>query len=110
MPIPYDPAHPDWAAVRRIFFDWIRSYPDANQLNTSGHSYEPFVEYLNNNRQAKILGFHVSEIFWQLVIEGIVAPGIEGNPDLPWFHTTEYGKKVLAEEAGHPHDERGYLA
>lgn len=25
MPVLYDPAHPDWTAVRRVFFDWLRS-------------------------------------------------------------------------------------
>jgi hypothetical protein len=29
---------------------------------------------------------------------------------LPWFHVTEYGRKVLAAEAGHPHDEAAYLS
>jgi hypothetical protein len=111
MPVLYDPAHPDLMAVRRIFFDWLRSDPGANQLNTTGASYERFVEYANNNRQPHVLAFHVIEVFWQLLIEGIVAPGMNSsNQNLPWFHLTEYGKKVLKDEAGHPHDEAGYLA
>lgn len=111
MPVPYDPAHPDLAAVRRIFFDWLRSDPNANQLNPTGAAYEPFVEYANNNRQPQVLAFHVTEVFWQLLVEGIVAPGMNSsNPNLPWFHVTEYGKKVLGAEVGHPHDEAGYLA
>ncbi len=111
MPVLYDSAHPDWSAVRRIFFDWLRSDPKANQLNTTGDAYQRFVEYANNNRQPQVLAFHVTEVFWQLLIEGIVAPGMNSsNQNLPWFHVTEYGKKVLAEEAGHPHDEAGYLA
>jgi hypothetical protein len=111
MPVPYDPAHPDWSAVRRIFFDWLRSDPNANQLNTMGDAYQGFVEYANNNRKPQVLAFHVTEVFWQLLIEGIVAPGKDSsNQNLPWFHVTEYGKKVLAKEAGHPHDETGYLA
>lgn len=111
MPVPYDPAHPDLAAVRRIFFDWLRSDANANQLNPTGAAYERFVEYANNNRQPQVLAFHVTEVFWQLLIEGIVAPGMNSSDqNLPWFHVTEYGKKVLAAEAGHPHDEAGYLA
>lgn len=111
MPVLYDPAHPDWSAVRRIFFDWLRSDPNANQLNTMGDVYQRFVEYANNNRQPQVLAFHVTEVFWQLLIEGIVAPGMNSsNQNLPWFHVTEYGRKVLVEEAGHPHDEAGYLA
>jgi hypothetical protein len=111
MPVLYDPARPDWSAVRRIFFDWLRSDPNANQLSPMGDVYQRFVEYANNNRQPQVLAFHVTEVFWQLLIEGIVAPGMNSsNQNLPWFHVTEYGKKVLAEEAGHPHDEAGYLA
>lgn len=53
----------------------------------------------------------MTEVFWQLLIEGIVAPGINSwNFELPWFHVTDYGQKVLADSAGHPHDETGYLA
>lgn len=111
MPVLYDPTHPDWTAVRRIFFDWLRSDPNANQLNPTGEAYQRFVEYANNNRQPQVLAFHVTEVFWQLLVEGIVAPGMDSsNQNLPWFHVTEYGRKVLAEEAGHPHDEAGYLA
>jgi len=111
MPVPYDPAHPDLEAVRLIFFDWLRSDPSAEQLNKNGTAYERFVEYVNNNRQPQVLAFHVTEVFWQLLVEGIVAPGMNSsNLDLPWFHVTEYGKKVLEAEAGHPHDEVGYLA
>jgi hypothetical protein len=32
------------------------------------------------------------------------------NMNLPWFHLTAYGRKVLAGEPGHPHDHDGYLA
>src|SRR5262249_52415872 len=48
--------------------------------------------------------------FWQLLVEGIVAPGMNShNQNLPWFHVTEYGRRILAEEGGHPHDEAAYL-
>jgi hypothetical protein len=111
VPVPYDSAHPDLAAVRRIFFDWLRADPNANQINPTGAAYDRFVDYVNNNRQPQVLAFHVTEVFWQLVIEGIVAPGMNSsNQNLPWFHVTAYGKKVLGAEAGHPHDENGYLA
>lgn len=111
MPVVYDPAQPDLEAVRRILFDWLRANPNANQLNQDGTVYEPFVEYANNNRHPGVLAFHVTEVFWQLLVEGIVSPGMNSwNLDLPWFHVTEYGKKVLQGEAGHPHDEAGYLA
>lgn len=106
----YDPAHPDWDAVRRIMFDWLRANPNVNNLDSTGAAYGPFVEYVNNNRQPQVLAFHVNEVFWQLLVEGIVAPGMNSyNVNLPWFHVTEYGKKVLEDDAGHPYDEGGYL-
>jgi len=75
-----------------------------------GDVYQRFVEYVNNNPQPQILAFHMTEVFWQLMIEGILAPGMNAaNQNLPWFHVTDYGRKVLREEAGHPHDEVGYL-
>lgn len=119
MPAPYNPAHPDWSAVRRIFFDWLRSDPNANQLNTTGDAYQRFVEYANNNREPQVLAFHVTEVFWQLLIEGIVAPGMNSsNQNLPWFHVTEYGKKSWQRRPGIPTMrpatsrgyERGYLS
>ena len=111
MPVPYDPTQPDLEAVRRILFDWLRSNRKADQLDKSGAAYEPFVEYAGNNRQPHVLAFHVTEVFWQLLVEGIVAPGMDSwNLDLPWFHLTGYGKKVLDAGAGHPHDEAAYLA
>src|SRR5262249_45231202 len=110
MPVLYDPARPDCTAVRRIFFDWLRADPNANQLNPTGEAYERFVEYANNKREPQILAFHVTEGFWQLLVEGIVAPGMNShNQNLPWFHVTEYGRRILAEEGGHPHDEAAYL-
>jgi hypothetical protein len=111
MPVPYDPTRPDLAAVRRIFLDWLRANPNATQLDSSGTAYERLVEYVNNNREPQLLAFHVTEVFWELLVEGIVAPGTSSQMlDLPWFHLTEYGKRVVASEAGHPHDEPGYLA
>ncbi len=110
MPVPYDPAQPNWDAVGRIMLDWLRANPNANQLDGTGVAYEPFVEYVNRNRQPQVLAYHVNEVFWRLLVEGIVAPGMNSyNVNLPWFHVTEYGRKVLEAEAGHPYDEAGYL-
>ena len=50
------------------------------------------------------------EVFWALVVEGVIILGInDNNPEWPFFRVTEYGMKVL--EAGEviPHDPDGYL-
>ena len=41
--------------------------------------------------------FLAHEIFWQFVVEGVLAPGMDtNNLKLPWFHITKYGRDVLA--------------
>jgi hypothetical protein len=52
----------------------------------------------------------VREIIWELLVQGILAPGLNhANLDPPWIHVTEYGHQCL--EAGDilPHDPDGYL-
>jgi hypothetical protein len=109
MPIPYDVANPDPQAARRIYLDWLRANPTGN-LDHQGDRLEAFVEW-TGQRRPDVLAFQLSDVFWQLLVEGIVAPGMNAsNQELPWYHVTSYGKKVLAAEAGHPHDEEAYLA
>jgi hypothetical protein len=58
-----------------------------------------------------MLALHISDVFWELVVEGIVAPGADAwNLELPWYHVTSYGRQVVDAEAGHPHDEASYLS
>jgi hypothetical protein len=53
----------------------------------------------------------VQDILWDLIIEGIVRPGLGdgANDSFPFFHVTEWGKAKLT--AGHdsPYDPDGYL-
>jgi hypothetical protein len=52
----------------------------------------------------------VREVMWELVAQGVISPGSDSaNPDPPWFHVTEYGRKVLAAERFLPHDPGGYI-
>ena|SRR2546427_3170821 len=110
MKIPYDPRNPDFGAVRQIFFAWLRADPHASQLPIGGEGLQDFVDWVGP-KEPQILAFHAVEVFWRLLIEGIVAPGMNSsNMNLPWFHLTAYGRKVIASEPGHPHDHEGYLA
>ena len=44
------------------------------------------------------------------MIEGVIAPGLDiGNPNLPFFHITKYGEKVISEQKYVPDDPTGYL-
>lgn len=50
------------------------------------------------------------EIFWELLIQGILAPGIDSsNLKLPFIHVTEYGKRCIEANSVLPHDPDGYL-
>jgi hypothetical protein len=87
----------------------LRSDPNWNQLNPTGQDFAPYVECVGGF-DAHIFQFNAHKVFWQLLIEGIVAPGMNSsNLNLPWFHVTEYGKRVLATGPGNPHDPTGYL-
>ena len=52
----------------------------------------------------------VRNIFWDLVIEGILRPGLADgmNNDLPFFHVTEWGKVALKDGPTTPYDPDGY--
>lgn len=52
----------------------------------------------------------VQNIFWDLIIEGIIRPGLEDgvNNELPFFHVTELGRHTIADPIT-PYDPTGYL-
>ena len=61
-----------------------------------------------NGRHSLVL--LVEEIFWQLLVEGILVPGSDSyNLDLPWFHITQFGREVLASTEPQPYDPADYL-
>ena len=95
-----------------IVFERLRRDPSWEQLNPYDDAgFEPYVEYVGSAHLAKTkLLTLVQDAFWELVIQGVLAPGLNlENPNLPWFHLTEYGKKVLATGEFLPHDPTGYL-
>lgn len=55
----------------------------------------------------------IREILWDFLFLRIISPGIneitEHNANLPFFHLTDYGKKVVAVRELQPHDPDGYL-
>jgi hypothetical protein len=78
-------------------------------LDRQGDQYVPFVEFVGQHNP-RLVAFHLTEVFWELVVEGIVAPGMDAwNLDLPWYHLTPYGRQVLNGEPASPHDEAAYL-
>lgn len=51
-------------------------------------------------------------IMWDLIIEGVVRPGLNDgmNNNLPFYHITEWGKKVISGGGPTPYDPDGYVA
>ena len=107
--IPFNPAEPDIEAVREIVFARLRQQQKWQQLDTTGEGFEEYVEYVGTPNRG-VLAFQAQEVFWQLVIEQILSPGMNSsNMNLPWFHRTKYGEKVISEQTPTPHDPTGYL-
>jgi hypothetical protein len=95
--------------VCEIIFERPRRDPGWQQLDHTGEGYVGYVEFVGS-RNPRALVFAAQEVFWQLVIEGILAPGIDSSDlNLPWFHVTEYGKDVVQSGGANPHDPTGYL-
>ncbi len=109
--IPFSSNSPDPEAVRQIIFERLRREPNWNQFDRSGDGYGPYVEYVGSPQSGRnALVFAAEEVFWRLMVEDIVAPGMDSsNLKLPFFHVTSYGREVLRSGAGNPHDPAGYL-
>jgi hypothetical protein len=99
--------------IRAAFLQRLREKPDWNSFIAGREDYlANYLDYTGNPELARTRAQMLAhDVFWELVIQNIVAPGHNiANPNLPFFHTTEYGKKVLAEKEFIPHDPDGYLA
>jgi hypothetical protein len=109
--IPFSPNNPDLEAVRQIIFARLRAEPNWKQLDRAGDGYTRYVEYKGTEREGRnALVFAAQEVFWQLVVEGVLSPGMDSNNiELPWFHVTRYGQEVLKAGPANPHDPTDYL-
>lgn len=111
--IPFSPNSPDLEAVRQIIFERLLREPNWGSISRTGEGYEPYLEYrgsFNPGEARNALIFAAEEVFWQLFIEGIIAPGMDAsNLDWPRFHVTRHGREVLKSGPGNPHDPTGYL-
>lgn len=111
------PVSDDLALVRQVMFRRLRDSLDAPPQNQwrqleddNGQGFENYVEFPFHRQGVASFEMAVMDAFWQLVAEGILAPGLNaGARNLPWFHVTEYGKKVIAQGEYQPHDRDGYL-
>jgi hypothetical protein len=108
--IPFDARSPDPDVVRQIVVERLRRDSTWSQLDPTGDGFAPYVEYVGQDGRRPLL-FLTQEVFVQLFVEGILAPGLDShNLNLPWFHITRHGREVLASSEPQPYDPTGYLA
>jgi hypothetical protein len=110
---PFDPTRPDPEAVRQIVIERLRHDKAWRQFDPTGSGFAPYVEYIGPNAQngRHLLLFMAHEILWQMIVEGLLAPGMDpNNLHLPWFHITRHGHDVLVAGEPQPYDPTGYLA
>src|SRR5216683_1326226 len=108
----FDPSRPNLTTVRHAIFQRLRDQKGWNQLlnNSSDHGFQAYLD-LHPPRMDDVLVLQrcVLDVFWQLVTEGILAPGESaGGMNLLWFHLTGYGCQVIADGEYQPHDPTGY--
>lgn len=52
----------------------------------------------------------VRQLLWQLIVQGILVPGLDkNNQSWPWFTVTEHGKTVIDSQKPQPYDPDGFL-
>src|SRR4051812_39723892 len=57
--------------------------------------------------------FHmkVEEVMWEMFVHGLLFPGYdESNRNWPFYHLSDYGKRVVDQGAPQPYDPDGFLA
>jgi hypothetical protein len=53
---------------------------------------------------------HAGDLAWDLIIEGVIRPGTNFmNPNLPFYHVTEMGQRIIKDSHTSPYDPDGYL-
>jgi hypothetical protein len=111
--IQFDANVPNLVLLRQAIFRRLRAQEDWHQLDVDvREGYQHYVELTPPRaNDVRVLELSVLEVFWQLVGEGIIAPGWSANQgSFPWFRITQYGQRALAEHDYMPHDRTGYLA
>ena len=107
--VPYDSARPDMRLLRLAIFERLRHDQSWQILPFNAGDFDPFVEHVNPDRNFMLV-FHAREIMWQLLTEGVLAPGSDSsNLELPHFHVTEFGRAVLDSAGPNAYDPEGFL-
>jgi hypothetical protein len=95
--------------VRQAVLMRLRHEPDWHTFAGLQDAFYQYVEVERSRDNLIALGRLLQEVFWELIIQEVLAPGAEGDINLPHFHVTSYGNKVLEKGEYLPHDPDGYL-
>src|SRR6266566_8713944 len=96
----FDAAQPNHPLVRQVVLQRLRQSPGWEQIeDDNAKGFKSFVDFdPPRPNDADVFGLIVLDVFWQLVTEGVLAPGksLAGAhmQNLPWFHRTAYGQAV----------------
>jgi len=83
--------------------DLFPSSDDCQRLGVDYHYYQ-------EKRLNPLDSLTINQIIWDLIIERVVTPGFDaGNPNLPFFRLTEFGKDYISQSAPHYYDPQGYM-
>ena len=110
--INFDPSEEGgFELARAIVLQRLKEDTSWSQYDHSGTGFNRYVEYVGDPEAGRRrLCFLAQDILWELMIQGVIAPGLNiNNPNLPFFHITEYGGKVISAGKYLPHDPTGYL-
>lgn len=102
--------HNNLEFVRRVILYRLKHDTEWHQFDHTWYE-TGFVEFDPPDLRDRFVALK-NEIMWQLLMQGVISPGLgldAHNLNLPFFHITDYGKKVLEAERFIPHDAAGYL-
>ena len=97
--------------ARAVVLQCLKENRNCYQYNNVFSSLDNYVDFIGDLKQGRRrLTMLAQDVLWELMIQGVIAPGLDSNnPNLPFFHITEYGEKVVLEQKYVPHDPTGYL-
>lgn len=94
--------------LRRLRDQFLRNNrPD--QLDPTGDGYKAYITFPQYQNQIRFQELAV-EIFWELIVQGVVVPG-GGGPvgQLPFYRVSDYGRTILESTGVAPYYPQGYI-
>ena len=109
----------DYTELRNVFFEALKklSSVDCPQLGTLKRNiFEIACErgYFDSDKGYlfdRLHSLQITDLFWESLISGLVGiGGNESNPNLPFFHITDFGEKCIAKGEISVYDPTGLIS